>query len=209
MIPDEKVCQPCRSHGKDRAAFRVVDGVRLCGGCVADMPVWCAPCLRKEPQQFVHGRYFRDGLNLCKECFEELHPELATTKKDPPPILTTQPIPEFVLKMTKLESVPESGPAVVPEDKPQGESDMAKLCKGGCGTKVNSRFDYAYGHKGGCPGKTAASVSTPAKAALKVNRGEDGSGEQSTLGTVIHALKAKRDKLTETIEQLEAINAEL
>lgn len=78
-----------------------------------------------------------------------------------------------------------------------------KLCKGGCGTEVNSRFDFAYGHKGGCPGKAAASVSTPAKAALAV-KGKY--AVTNPLEATIADLKTKRDKLNQAIEALENLN---
>jgi len=59
------LCVPCKEKGKFRAPYKVVNGVPMCGGCVADREA-NPPAEEKKPQalQFleeVEGRKKRKG----------------------------------------------------------------------------------------------------------------------------------------------------
>lgn len=82
MLPIEKVCRPCRDErGFDRAIYKVVDGIPMCGGCVADMPSWCDNHLKQDPPRYMRSVAFRGGKNLCKKCLDKEAPE---PKKESP-----------------------------------------------------------------------------------------------------------------------------
>ena len=120
----EKICQPCASHGITRLTYKIVDGVRYCGGCVADMPIWCDPCLKKDPPVWNRAVAFHNEKHYCKNCNpNKPAPTLADLAKEafgtPKPIEPPQPPVEEKVAEEVVTPVEES-------PKEEGEPLVAK-----------------------------------------------------------------------------------
>lgn len=186
MITTEKVCLPCRlMRGIDRAVFRVLDGTRLCGGCVADMPSWCDMCLSSEPRRWERSVAFRDGMKLCQKHLNEVVP----TPKQTPPIN----FPPITLEAAEPASAKPLTSAVIKErlKNKVEENPVSKLCKCGCGKEASEGRDYAWGHK---PKKISAARAV-----------SDNGASSGRFSAAVAQLRAERDKLDEAIRVLESL----
>jgi len=49
------LCQPCKEKGKFRAPYKIVKGVPMCGGCVADSEANPPEPQKPQALQFLEG----------------------------------------------------------------------------------------------------------------------------------------------------------